>query len=196
MPGPRLDHVRAFGAVDAAPRTDDHGRAFVVGLVDVGAQPACPFPEGFPGGFEFRFVAFRAVARQEFGIGCDSGLDEVPAGLLEDRAPLVGVGGQQRVAAPAFDPGRQLPAEVGRILQPVVEAEAAVGRVAVRRVAGDEHAAHLVVERDLHPEIPEPHVVEFAGELEPRGLLDEAVEVVVEELKKQNELLLQLVSKK
>ena len=52
---------------------------------------------------------------------------------LSNLPPLVTVGLQQRVAAPALQPRGDLPPEVRHVLQPVVQAEAAVRRVVQRK---------------------------------------------------------------
>src|SRR5579871_1030587 len=132
-----------------------------------------------PGALEFRAVASRAIARKECGIVPDAGGDEVLGGLLENRPPLFAVGLQQRVASPALQPGRELPAEIGSVLQAVVEAECAVGRMAVRRIPGDEHAPDLVPFGDSDAQVPEPHMVEFACEGATSGLLDEASKIKI-----------------
>src|SRR5439155_14780934 len=104
---------------------------------------------------------------------------EILRDLLEDRLALVAVGLQQRVAAPAVQLRGQLPAEIDRILQSVVEAEAAIGRMAVRGVAGDEGAADLVFLRDRDPQIPEADVVELDREGKTRSLVQHAGEVEI-----------------
>src|SRR5690348_5605281 len=143
---PRLGGVgvNAARAVDAAARADDDGRAFVIGLIFMercaGARLALA-----PSGFESGAVALGAVALEELAIGLDAVGDEIAAGLLEDRAAFVAVGVEQRLAAPALKPRRQLPAEIGCILEAAIEAKAAIGRVAVRGIAGDEDAADTIL---------------------------------------------------
>ena len=56
------------------------------------------------------------------------------------RPPLGLVGGEQRRPAPALDRGFELPAEVDRVADAGVHAEAAGRRHQVRRVAGDENS--------------------------------------------------------
>ena len=56
--------------------------------------------------------------------------DEVLGGFLENRAPLLAVRVQQRVAAHPWRRAPQFPPEIGGFFQAVVEAEAAVGRMA------------------------------------------------------------------
>src|SRR5262249_39463929 len=55
----------------------------------------------------------------------------------------------------------------------------AIRRMAMGRIAGDEHAADLILLGDGDAQIPEPHIIELAGKLESRGALQQAVEVVV-----------------
>ena len=76
-------------------------------------------------------------------------------------------------------PRRKLPAEIDRVLQAVVEAEAAVGRMAVRGVAGDEHAADLVSLGDRDAQVPEADVVELGLERKARRLLQQAEEIEI-----------------
>ena len=51
--------------------------------------------------------------------------------------------------------------------------------MAVRGVAGDEHAADLIFLGDRDAQVPEADVVELAGELEAGGPLQQAVEVEI-----------------
>src|SRR5262245_33067008 len=139
MPGARLVGVVAVRAANAVRRAGDHRRALVVRLVDQHAVAAIRI-QSIPRAYEFLAVALRTVAREELAFLLDAGGDEVVAGLLEDRAPLVAVGLQQPIATPTLQRGGQLPAEIGHVLEPVVEAETAIGRMAVGGVAGDEHA--------------------------------------------------------
>ena len=74
---------------------------------------------------------------------------------------------------------RELPAEIDRVLQAVVEAEAAVGRMAVRGVAGDEHAADLVLLGDRDAQVPEADVVELGLERKAGRLLQQPVEIEI-----------------
>src|SRR5262245_13079509 len=107
-----------------------------------------------------------------------AGYDEILRRLLEDWAPLLAIGGEQRAAAPPLQAGRELPAEVGRILEPVVDAVAAVGRVAVSGIAGDEHAADLIALGDRHAHVPVADVVVFGLKLQSDDLLDQGMDVV------------------
>src|SRR3954453_14065327 len=149
-------------------------RALVVGLIAEYTRAA----EGFqllPGFGEFLLAALRTAARQEFRFFIDACRNEVFSGLLEDRAPLARVGFEQCLAAPALDRGREFPAEIAGIFQAIVEAKAAVGRMAVRRVAGDEGAANLILLGDRDAHVPETHVVEFAGKLEAGDVLQQTM---------------------
>jgi hypothetical protein len=74
-----------------------------------------------------------------------------------------------------MQPGGQFPSEIGHVLQPVIEAERAVGRMAVGGIAGDEHAAV----GNGHAQVPEPDMVEFAGEREAGDLLNQAMEIEI-----------------
>jgi len=97
-----------------------------------------------PGALEFRLVVIRAVARQEHRVALDAGLDEILRGFLEDRMPLFGIGLQQCVAAPAVEFRGKLPAQIGDVIESVVEPVTAIGRVRMCGVAGDEGAADLI----------------------------------------------------
>src|SRR6185437_6201340 len=162
----------------AARRTGDHRRAFVIRLI--GHQPIADagLPFG-PGALEFFAIAFGVVALQELAIPFDPPGDEILAGLLEDRMTFFAIGLQELLAAPAFELRLQLPAEIDDVLEPIVEAEAAIRRMAVRRIAGDEDAADLIALGDGHAQIPEADVIELCLEREPRDILDEAVEIVI-----------------
>src|SRR5262249_38504694 len=124
-------------------------------------------------------VALRAVALQELAVDADAVLDEVLRRFQEHRAPLFGVGLQQDIAAPALEPGGELPPQIGDIIKTVVEAVAAIGRMAVGGIAGEEDAAHLIFLCHRNTQIPEADIVELAGELEAGGLLQQPVKVVV-----------------
>ena len=69
-----------------------------------------------------------------------------PAIMSSPVSPKIGrrsgaVGLEQRVAAPALQARCELPAEVRDVFEARVETEAAVGRVLMGGVAGDEDAA-------------------------------------------------------
>src|SRR5437660_12591104 len=116
----RLEDIRSVRRRNATRRADHHRRALVARLIDLGAVAdvaLLPLPRGL----ELRLVARRTVAVEERAIVADARGDEILRHLLDDRAPLVAVGLQQHVAAPAVELGRELPAEIDRILQPVVE---------------------------------------------------------------------------
>src|SRR5262245_24942287 len=72
---------------------------------------------------------------------------------------------------------RQLPAEVGGVFQPVVEPEAAVWRMTVRRIAGDEYPSHLVALRHGDAQIPEADMVEPTLEAETGGLVHQSAKI-------------------
>src|SRR5262249_57238111 len=117
----------------------------------------------FPGLLELGAIAVGAVAAEEFLVALDAGLDEIFRCLLEDRAALVGVGFEQRLAAPAVELRGKLPTEIDDVVEAVVEAVGAVGRMRMRGVAGDEHAADLISFGDRDAQIPEADIVEVAG---------------------------------
>src|ERR1700741_1873829 len=94
-----------------------------------------------PGALKLGPIAFRVVATQKFPIATNAGFDEILRGLLEDRTPLLAVAREQRIAAPTVQFRRKFPAEVDDIIEPVVKAIGAVGRMGMRSVAGDENSA-------------------------------------------------------
>src|SRR5215469_11787390 len=109
-----------------AGRTRNHGRAFVIGLI--GHKPLTNAGLAFlPGALKLGAVARGVIAIEEFPIPIDAPGNEILARLLEDRAALVAIGLQQRIAAPAFELCRQFPTEVAHILEPIVESIAAIG---------------------------------------------------------------------
>ena len=55
----------------------------------------------------------------------------------------------------------QLPAEIDNIVEAIVEAVAAIGRMAVRGVAGDKDATDPVFVGDRNAQVPEAHIVEL-----------------------------------
>src|SRR5262249_50804110 len=132
-----------------------------------------------PGALDLGTIALRAVAVEEFPVRPDAPGNEILRRLEEDRAPFLGVGAQQVVASPAREPGGELPAEIGDIIEAAVEPVRSVRRMAVGGVAGDEDAAHLVAVGGGDAQIPEAHIVELAGETESGGLLQQALKVVV-----------------
>src|SRR5207302_3668673 len=137
-----LEDVLAVRGRDAARRADHHRGALIARLIDLGAVAdvaLLPLPRRL----ELRLVARGTVAVEERAIIADARGDEILRHLLDDRAPLVAVGLQQGVATPAVEPGGELPAEIDRVLKSVVQPEAAVGRMRMRGVASDEHAADL-----------------------------------------------------
>src|SRR5579864_988076 len=178
MAGARLEGMLAMRGRLAAGRTRDHRRAFVIRLV--GHEPIADAGLALlPGVLKLGAVARGVVAIEEMPVPVDAASDEILARLLEDRVALVAIGLEQRVTAPAFELRRQFPAEVAHILEAVIEAEAAIGRMAVRRVAGDEDAADLIFIRDRDAQIPKSDMVEFGGKGETRHALNEALEIVI-----------------
>src|SRR5260221_14634847 len=163
-------------AAFAARRSGDDGRALVIRLIvqqaraDVGFAP-------LPGALESGAVARRIVPGEELRIAADARGDEVLADFPESRAPFRVVRSKQPLAAPALERSLELPAQIDRILEAVVEAECAVGRVAVRRVAGDKYTPFAVALGDGDAQVPGPDVVEFAAHRAAHRLLDEASDV-------------------
>src|SRR5258708_6866079 len=178
MSGPRLEHVRAVRAANAARRTCHDRRALVVRLIGQDAFVETGFARR-PRALEFLAVALGAVALEEFAVPADAPSDEMLAGLLENRAPLLAVGIEQRLAAPSLQHGRQFPSQVPHVLQAVVEAEPAIGRMAVRGIASDEGPPDPVGLGDSDAQVPESDMIERAGERETSGFLDEAMKVVI-----------------
>src|SRR5439155_26879993 len=120
-----------------------------------------------------------AVALEEIPVGLNARENEVLRRFPEDRLALFRVSVKQSLAAPAAQARRQLPAEIDDIVEAIVEAVAAVGRMTVRGISGDEYSTDPVFVGDRNAQVPEAHIVELALELEPRRLLHQALEVVV-----------------
>src|SRR5581483_5617884 len=95
--------------------------------------------------------------------------DELAGNVAEDRAALGVVGREQRVATPALQSRGELPAEIDRVLEPVVEAEAPIGRMTVGGIARDEGAPGAIALGDCDTQVPIAEMVEFAREGEARG---------------------------
>src|SRR4051812_38038736 len=109
------ERMRAVRARYAARRTVHDRRTFVVRLV--GQLPRCGDPFILlPGALEFGPVAFRRVGLQKLAVRLNALGDELVRGFDEDRAPLLAVGVQQRVASPPLELGRELPAEIGDVV--------------------------------------------------------------------------------
>ena len=85
--------------------------------------------------------------------------DRAPC-LDEDRAALLGVAVKQPGAAPVVQHGGELPAQVDGILEPRIQPVRAIGRMAVRRIPGDEGPAPAVGIGDVDAQIPESNVLE------------------------------------
>src|SRR6201993_1526682 len=132
-----------------------------------------------PGALKFGPIPFRAVAPQEFPIAANTGFDEILRGLLEDRAPLFAVACKQRIAAPALQLRRKFPAEIDDIVEPVVKAIGAVGRMRMRGIAGDEDAAGLGNLRYRDPQVPEPDIAEVAAKRKAGRFLQQSVKVEI-----------------
>src|SRR6185312_14883307 len=134
MSGARGESVRAERAARRARRSPYRRRTFVIRLelADLGpGQRRAPAPVRLERG-----AVARGVERVEkFLVGADRLFDEVARRRGEDRAPLGVVGIKKGRSAPARERRGELPAEIGRILEPGIDAIAAIGRMAVRRVA-------------------------------------------------------------
>src|SRR4030095_8283411 len=132
--GACLERVLAVCPGQTARRPRDYRRALVVRLIGLGAVADVALAR-LPGSFEVRAAALRVVALQKCLVARDPRRDEVIGDFAEDRASLRIVRGEQRAAPPALKAPRELPAEIDRVIEPIVEPEAAIGWMAVRGVA-------------------------------------------------------------
>ena len=82
-------------------------------------------------------------------------------------------------AGPALQDGSELPAEIGSVLETGIDAITAIGRVAVRRVAGDEDAARAICVRQCEAQVPEADMLEFNFELGADRLVEKRPEVEI-----------------
>src|SRR5262245_3914445 len=178
MAGARLEGVRAVRAAHTARRTEDNRRALVMRLVGGDARRRV-IGMFIPGALEFGAVALWAILLEEFAIIADMALDRVVRELLEHRPTLVRIAIQQRSATPAVQRRGDLPAEIGNIIEPIVEPIGAIGRMTVRRIARDEGAVDLILLGDRDAQVPEANIIEIAGEREAGGTLQEAVDIIV-----------------
>ena len=64
-------------------------------------------------------------------------------------------------SGPALQRRGKLPAEIGGVFEAGVDAVAAIGRMAVRGVAGDEDAADAILIRDRDAQVPKADVLEL-----------------------------------
>ena len=168
----------ALGTGLTALRPVDDRRALVMRLERVhlafGAAAALgPLP------LEGGLVAGRVVSPEEVPVRGDRALDEIPRRGQEDRPPLRLVRLQQSRAAPALQHRRQLPAEIGRVLEARVDAVAAIGRVAVGRIAGDEHAAGAILVGGGDAQVPKADMLDLDGELRTGSAVQQGSEVVI-----------------
>src|SRR6202047_2822873 len=168
--GARPGHIFAAGAAHAAGRTEKDRRALIIRLI-IDHDRAAAGLELLPCPPEGRGLAIRVVAVDDLALPLDPGGDELVADLLEDRPALLVIGAQQVLAAPPLDTGGKLPAEIGHILEAVVEPEPAIGRMRMRCVARDEDPARAIPLRHRDAQIPEADVIELASEFETRDLV-------------------------
>src|SRR5262245_56648553 len=110
MTGAGLQRMRAVRAAHAARRTKHDRRALIMRLVGSDARSRA-IGMIVPGALKLAAIALRAVALEEFTIFADVRLDEIFRGLLEDRAPFLGIGVEQRRTAPAVQRRGDLPAK-------------------------------------------------------------------------------------
>src|SRR3954447_6990390 len=155
---------------------DDCG-SLVVRLVVLHRDRAVHADDLGEGRLERRTVSVGTPALDEGALALDLRGDDVLPDVAEDTLTLGAVGVEQSLAAPALQDRRQLPAEVHRVLEPVVEAESAVRRVRVRGVAGDEGAPGTVFARNLHAQVPEAEVLQVVGELGTDRLVEQLIDV-------------------
>src|ERR1043165_2910374 len=177
VPGLSLERVCTARAAHAG-RTSDDRRAGIVRLIglDAGAEVSlarCPC------GLERDAVALRIVAREKRRILRNPCRNEIVRNLLDHRLALSALRAQNPVAAPALEPCGELPAEIDRVLQSVVETKTAIGRMAVRRVPRNEDAACPISVRYRDAKIPEPDVIEVTGKIESRRALDQSMNVEI-----------------
>ena len=98
-----------------------------------------------PRSLERGAVAVGVVGLQKGAILGDETLDEIARGRGKDRATLGIIAVEQRLIPPALDHGGEFPAKIARILKARVDAIAAIGRMAMRRVPRDKGAAFAVI---------------------------------------------------
>src|SRR5579883_189616 len=170
--------MRPLGAAHAARRAPHDRGALIMRCVGHGPARLTGFG-CFPSAFELCAVTLGAVTIEKIAVGLDARENEVPGGFPEDRSPLFGVRIKQRLAAPALEARRKLPAQVDDVIKTVVEAIAPIGRMTVRGISGDEYATDPVSVGDRNAQVPEAHIVELALELESGRLLHESLKVVV-----------------
>src|SRR4051812_32468458 len=178
MPRPRFEAVLAVRGANTTSRPRHDWRALVVRLIALRTRPKLVLPP-VPRALELREIALGIKAFEELCVLPDASGDEVLTHGLEHGTALVVVRAQQRLAAPAFERGLQLPAQVDGVLQPIVEAEAAVGRVAVRSIARDENAARAIALGERDAQVPEADVLDLPSEGKAGGALGETVKVEV-----------------
>ena len=139
----------------------------------------CALGARLPGLLKGDGVAHRVEGPEEGAVGLDRLGDEVVDGRHEHRPALGVVGVEQLRVAPALQHGSDLPAEVARVLKSGVHTVAAIRRVAVRCVAGDEDAARAVGIGDGKSQVPESDVVELNFERGADGFVQIGPEVEV-----------------
>src|SRR5579875_1349468 len=158
--GTRLPGVGSARTGLPARRAVYDRRAFIIGLVRQ-LILAVAFDPRRPGRPKFELVLLGTIALEPASIGFDPRGDDFLTRLFENRLALLAVGGEERVAAPALEHGRQLPPEIHRVFEPAVQAVAPVRRVAMGGVPGDEDAPRSIRLRDRNSVVPKPDVVEL-----------------------------------
>src|SRR5579871_2461954 len=115
--------------------------------------------------FESLAIPFGTEGREKIAVLLDRFFDEITRGGFEHRPPLGVIGIKEFISCPASQDGSKLPAEIDRVLEARIDAIAAVGRMAVGGVAGDEHSTLAVSIGDRDPQFPETNMLELDVEL-------------------------------
>jgi hypothetical protein len=134
--GPRLEHVRAARASDATRRSEHDGRSLIIGL-EIGDDRSGAGFEFHPVAGEGLRIAAGIVAIDHLPLPLDAGRYEFVANLLKYGPTFEIVGIKQPVTGPTVETRGQLPRQIGRIFEPVVDAET-IGRMRMRGVPRDE----------------------------------------------------------
>ena len=105
--------------------------------------------------------------------------NEVAHGRFKDRPALRVIRVQQGIAAPTLKNRREFPAQVARIFQTGINTIAAIGRVAVRCIAGNEQPACAVGVSDGKAQIPKTDVFHFNFKFSTYRLMQIRLEIKV-----------------
>src|SRR5215475_10455849 len=178
MPGPRRIGMGADRTARGTRRSEHDRRALIVRLKGVHLGTCAGLPLA-PGRLEAGAIACRIVFSEKVAVDENRLLDEIARRRGEYRPPLRVIAVEQGRACPTLERGCELPAEIDGVFKAAVDAIAAIGRMRVGGVAGDEDGPRAIAVGKREAQIPEADMLEADVELGAGRFVKQGLEIEV-----------------